>query len=92
MPTTTNRSITDGCNNTAGTGSSPTPSPNRASPAHAHSKDRARTADTATAADTTWRAKAATAAESFLGRQAAMTGCGVGSLAVVQPYYCMMGG
>jgi Transposase, Mutator family len=67
-----NRSITDGCSSTPGTGSSPMPMPYPASLEAAHSRFFARSRPSGPAAVTTARANAAASALTDDGRHAAM--------------------
>ena len=67
-----NRSITDGCNSTSGTGSRPSGMPNAASRAAAHSSAFARARVAGAAAPATCRAKHAASPLTDDGRQRAI--------------------
>jgi hypothetical protein len=69
---TANRSITDGCSSTSGTGSSPSGMPNAASRAAAHSSAFARARVPGPARAVTWRAKQAARGGTETGCQPAM--------------------
>ena len=76
MPTSTHRSIIEGCNNTVGSGSTPTLIPKVASRAHAHNNALARagrTGATAASVATVARANAPAAAGIDVGRYPVIT-------------------